>query len=524
MAAQLPQAPLVAERAGGVPAASLLAPLLALGAALAAICVLYLDTARSIVAIWNSSETYAHGYLILPLALWLVWQRRAMLAAVPLRPYWPGLALLLACVAAWLLAVLADVQVVRQYAFVALLPIAVLVVLGRPLATAIAFPLLFLLLAVPFGDVFIAPLIDFTARFTVWALQLSGIPVLREGANLTLPSGNWSVVDACSGERYLIASFTLGCLYAYLSYRSLGRRLLFLIVAVVVPIIANGLRAYMIVMIGHLSGMTLAVGIDHIIYGWLFFGLVMWLVYAVGGRWREEPAVAASMSPSRLVGTPGGRAAGFGLAALAVALCALSGPALLALDRLDQGQAAVELDGIRPVWQAAPAFTDWQAAYATPAARWSQALADGTDRAALSVLYYRHSAPGRGAVNSENRLLQRKDPLWAAGASTTVNAAAPGATTLRVRETALRGRGGDVLVWQWYWVDGRFLANDYAAKLLQAKSALLRGNDDGAVLFAVTPLGDNLAAARAVLQRLLADNLAALEQELARKRRQGDRR
>src|SRR5471030_2168473 len=223
----------------------------------------------------------------------------------------------------------------------------------------------------------IAPLIDFTARFTVWALQLSGIPVLREGANLTLPSGNWSVVDACSGERYLIASFTLGCLYAYLSYRSLRRRLLFLIVAVVVPIIANGLRAYMIVMIGHLSGMTLAVGIDHIIYGWLFFGLVMWLVYAVGGRWREEPAVAASVSPSRLVGKHGGRAAGFGLAALAVALCALSGPALLALDRLDQGQAAVELDGIRPVWQAAPAFTDWQAAYATPAARWSQALADG---------------------------------------------------------------------------------------------------------------------------------------------------
>ena len=103
-----------------------------------------------------------------------------------------------------------------------------------------AFPLAYLLLAVPFGEALIPPLIDFTADFTVTALQLTGIPVYREGSFFTIPSGNWSVVEACSGLRYLIASFTLGTLYAYLTYRSLKRRLIFIALSVIVPIIANG--------------------------------------------------------------------------------------------------------------------------------------------------------------------------------------------------------------------------------------------------------------------------------------------
>ena len=78
-----------------------------------------------------------------------------------------------------------------------------------------------------------------------------------------------------------------------------------------VPVIANGLRAYMIVMIGHLSGMKLAVGVDHIIYGWLFFGLVMFLMFWIGNFWREDesPAperieVPAGSAPARAGARP----------------------------------------------------------------------------------------------------------------------------------------------------------------------------------------------------------------------------
>jgi exosortase len=111
---------------------------------------------------------------------------------------------------------------------------------------------------------------QWTADATVFGLRLSGIPVYHEGQHLVIPSGSWAVVEACSGVRYLIASLTVGTLFAYLTYQSLKRRLIFVALSIIVPVIANWARAYMIVMLGHLSGNKLAVGVDHLIYGWVF--------------------------------------------------------------------------------------------------------------------------------------------------------------------------------------------------------------------------------------------------------------
>ncbi|WP_426194744.1 exosortase A [Massilia sp. DWR3-1-1] len=263
----------------------LLVPLLALFA-------LYATTAQSIVSIWNSSDTFTHGYIILPISIWLIWRRRGNFFAYPPTPCWPAVAGLALLGAGWLAARQADVQVVAQYAFVMMFPVAALALFGVRLARSFTFPLLFLLFAVPFGDVFIDPLINFTADFTVAAIRLTGIPLLRNGTRFEIPTGSWSVVTACSGVRYLISSVTIGCLYAYLTYSSTRKRLICIALAIIVPIIANGLRAYMIVMIGHLSGMELATGVDHLVYGWLFFGLVMFIMFWIGNRWREDEAVA----------------------------------------------------------------------------------------------------------------------------------------------------------------------------------------------------------------------------------------
>src|SRR6185295_12652216 len=166
----------------------------------------------------------------------------------------------------------------------------VLTVLGVSLTKMLAFPLFFLLFAVPFGEFLEPPLMEHTADFTVAALRFTGIPVYREGLYFTIPSGNWSVVEACSGLRYLIASLCVGVLYAYLTYRTPLRRAVFIGASVVLPIVGNWLRAYMIVMIGHLSGMKYAVGVDHLIYGWLFFGVLMLSLFWIGSFWREDLA------------------------------------------------------------------------------------------------------------------------------------------------------------------------------------------------------------------------------------------
>jgi exosortase len=52
--------------------------------------------------------------------------------------------------------------------------------------------------------------------------------------------------------------------------------------SIAVPIVANWVRAYLIILMGYLSSMRLAVGVDHLIYGWIFYAAVMLLLLWVG--------------------------------------------------------------------------------------------------------------------------------------------------------------------------------------------------------------------------------------------------
>src|SRR5512132_74315 len=290
--------------------------------AIVAILAIHWPTVESIVAIWSRSETFAHGFLIVPIVLVLIWQRRRELAVLTPSPEWLGLVLLACAGAIWLVAYAGGVLVVKQLALVATIWATVIAILGREVARAIMFPLGFLVLGVPMGEALIPPLMSWTADFTVTALQLSGIPVFREGMFFSIPSGNWSIVEGCSGVRYLIASFTVGVLFAYLSYRRPWKRLLFAALSIIVPIIANGFRAYLIVMIAHLSDNRLAHGIDHFIYGWVFFGLVMLLLFWIGSFWRDpdtDPQSAARRAaPAPTHAPPRGGLAGYAVAAVAI--------------------------------------------------------------------------------------------------------------------------------------------------------------------------------------------------------------
>ena len=170
--------------------------------AIVGILIIYHKTVGSMVDTWYRSETYAHGFLILPFVIYMVWTKRKNIVTLNHQPNLSALFGLFVLGVLWLIAELASVQVVMQYAVVAMLPIVVAVILGYRIMFFLAFPLAYLFFAVPFGDILIPPLINFTADFTVSALQLSGIPVYREGTFFSLPTGNWSVVEACSGLRY----------------------------------------------------------------------------------------------------------------------------------------------------------------------------------------------------------------------------------------------------------------------------------------------------------------------------------
>jgi exosortase A len=487
--------------------------------ALLAPFALYFGTAKSIVAIWNSSETFAHGYIILPISLWLVWRRRANFAAWPPAPYWPALLLVAIAGAGWLAARMGEVQVVMQYGFVAMFPLIALAVLGKRLAGSLAFPLLFLLFAVPFGEIFVGPLIEFTADFTVAAVQATGIPVLRNGTRFELPTGSWSVVEACSGVRYLISSITLGSLYAYLTYRSTKRRLAFVALSVVVPIIANGLRAYMIVMIGHTSGMTMATGVDHLIYGWAFFGLVMFVMFWIGSFWREDEAPAPLAAPVRSAAeasaVAAARSARVAPMALAVIALAALWPAFAHFnDKANFNDKPVQLGAVPVSWSAAPAFSTWTNRFMQPDAGFNGVYRSAAGQpVALAILYYRNQHNGKALISSVNRLTGPKDAWHDIGAGSRLETV--GGHQLALRETTLQGPQGKLLVWHWFRVGGVDTASNAVGKLRQAQSKLLFRGDDGAAIMLSAPYGDKADEARAALRSFMADNYKAVDATLA---------
>jgi exosortase A len=489
---------------------------LIIGLAMLIPLLIYFTTAQSIVAIWNRSETFAHGYVILPISLWLIWQRRAELRQMEVAPFWPAFVLLALCGFGWLLAQLGDVQIVKQYAFTAMLPLAALAMLGQRIARTIVFALLFVLFAVPFGEIFIGPLMDVTANLTIHALRATGIPVLREGNSFSIPSGDWSVVEACSGLRYLIASITLGTLYAYLTYRSRKRQVLFVLLSILVPIVANSGRAYMIVMMGHLSGMTMAVGVDHLVYGWVFFGIVMFLLFWIGSFWREDHVQATpAPAPAPAQVQPARSSTGALVAAtLAVAVCIGIWPAYAYyLERGEANLAPPRIGTLDLAWQPGTPFAAWTPGFAPPAAQSQQFYENDGRKAGLSLLYYRNQRPGALLITSSNRVVAEKSEWRTIDA--TVRTESFGARSLGLREEIVADARGKMLVWQWYWIGGDTTRSDYVGKAFQVRQKLLHGSDDGVAVLAFARYDEKPEEARATLRAFLAANLVPIEATLA---------
>ena len=262
--------------------------LAALSVVLIIVSILYFDTFRSMVDIWLRSDTFLHGFIILPISVYLVWRKWPHLKSISPKPFVPGIFLLLVVSIAWFVADALGIQVGKQLAATAIIPSAILTVMGVSFARAIAFPLAYLFFAVPFGEFWVPELMEITADFAVGLLRLTGIPVLRDGLFLSIPSGNFEVAEACSGIRYLLATLALGTLYAYLNYQKTYKRLIFIAFSLFLPIVANGIRAYGIIAIAYYSDMKYAVGVDHLIYGWIFFGVVIGLMFLVGNHYRDD--------------------------------------------------------------------------------------------------------------------------------------------------------------------------------------------------------------------------------------------
>ncbi len=360
--------------------------LIALGVAAAAILALFWRDAADMVGIWWNSSTYNHCILIPPLVGWLAWQRRAELALMTPRIWLPGLLLVAAGAFGWLLGYAGGISLARHAGLVLMLQGAAITLLGKAVSRGLTFPIFFALFAIPFGDEFVPFMQTVTAELAMALLNLFGVPAHLEGVFITTPVGYFEVAEACAGVKFLVAMAALGALVANVCFRSWQRRILFLAACAIVPVLANGIRAFGTIYIAEGSGVEFASGMDHVIYGGAFFAVVIALIMGVAWRFFDRKVNDPWFDPRAL--QPAGvdadpeprvwRGAG-----LAVAVAAA--PLLWASAIAATGHAEA------PAALAMPAVQGWERAPSSLGRPWAPHFA-GADR--LETAHYR-DAQGR---------------------------------------------------------------------------------------------------------------------------------
>jgi len=480
-----------ADVAHASPRAAWLAAIGAIALFGAALGILFGPAIVAAVDVWSNSATFNHCFLVLPVVLWLVALQRHELAR--LTPTAAPLVLLALMPASllWLLGHLATVLEVQELAVVAMFQIGLVGILGGAVARALWFPIAYLLFLVPVGEWAVPMLQRITASLAVAGLDLAGVPVFSDGLLIEIPEGKFFVAEACAGMRFLIATLAFGTLFCWLYLHSPRRVALFLAATVLVPILANGVRAFGIVMTGHLYGPDTSVVADHVIYGWGFFALITALLTLIGLRFREAPhhrvvTDAREARPWRWTAAAGVLAIGF----------AASGPVLAALlalraDRLPEPSRFAAPAAAAP-WatQAASAWRpDWHGADAEVAAAYARNDAPVVE---LRIAYVTHQRKGAEPTAFAGQLGR-----------------APGADLVGQERATITTRGGPLevvvshvfdpqgmhLVWHWYWVHGRFTARGATAKLLQL-AAELTGRQRPAALVVLATSNDRGAPAR----------------------------
>jgi exosortase A len=262
--------------------------LLMLASVLIAWIVVFWQGLVTAIDIWLISDIFNHCLFVLPGAFYLIYLKRAELASVTFKPAGLGLFFCTGSALVYVVGIAGDVQLFMHLATFSFLPFAIWAFIGNSAANKILFPLFFIVFCIPFGEEFIPALQKITADLAVMMLNWTSIPIFRSGLYIEIPQGRFLVAEACSGISFFIASVVIGSLYSYLNIRSVKRRISFVLISIFVPIIANAVRVFGIIVIGHLSDMEYAVGADHLIYGWFFFAFVLILLLGIGELVREK--------------------------------------------------------------------------------------------------------------------------------------------------------------------------------------------------------------------------------------------
>ncbi len=238
----------------------------------------YFPVLKKLVHDWYIDEDMGHGFFVPVVAGYIIWQQRAAVLSRKYSPNYFGLILVVLGALVLYAATLGVELTMMRGAFLLSLVGVVFTLGGAALFRELLFPLALLLFMIPLPTVIYNqitfPLQILASQVAEVTLSVCGVPVLRDGNVLELPSQKLNVVEACSGIRSLMSLTFLSLVYGYFFEKRISIRWWLLALTPPIAIFVNAMR---VTITGFLSEFNpeLAKGLFHSLEGWVMFLLAL---------------------------------------------------------------------------------------------------------------------------------------------------------------------------------------------------------------------------------------------------------
>lgn len=457
----------------------------------------------SAIDIWIISDIFNHCLFVIPASIYFIYCKKEQLSLSAIKPNYWVLILCFGSLGLYGVGLSGGVQLFMHIATFTFLPFSIWFLLGNEQAKKILFPLFFIVFCIPVGEELIPTLQAVTADLSVMMLQWVNVPIYRSGLYIEIPEGRFLVAEACSGISFFIASIVIGSLYAYMNMQSPIRRFSFVCISILFPIIANAIRVFGIILTGHLTNMEHAVGADHLIYGWVFFSLVIICLIGLGELIREKSSDLKLETPLVIPFVSSNQV--YIKASITISVAMLF---FLFWYQLIQSQLVA---GTSPERLKALPFTSAQIS-----ANWSPEFVDYFDKNASRFMFETKAVDmyavwypkGRGELVSFANRMYLEDS-WTLESAYSV----PMESETEINVEQIVNARGVRLLGYWYFVDGEIFSNKNHAKLYEIYQIMLGQHyGSGLVMVSAEIEYSTLDTDKAWFSRMMSSKFSAINQ------------
>lgn len=251
----------------------------------------------------SADSYYSHGYLIPLISAYIIWTKRNVIKSARVSSSFWGLIIIIIGALIHILGTILYIFSLSGFSIFFIILGSSMFIVGKEITRIIIFPITYLLFMFPIPLALILtisfPMKMLVANAGVEIVSLFGIPLYREGFNISIPAGQLLVSNPCSGLRSLIAFMALGAVIAHFSKETMIKKIVLFMASVPIAIVSNVLRVSGLILISHFWGLDAAAPdtIWHTITGMFVFVIGFFLLYLTNRmlKWKtSENAVLFS--------------------------------------------------------------------------------------------------------------------------------------------------------------------------------------------------------------------------------------